>query len=103
VSDGKVERGDCVIAPTSTNRRISRMSAPESQIRGYAVTLEVIVPFEVAQQTADQLDAAWHLESWSPEAAAFVAIEKALRAAGLHHEVHVRTREVNGHEPGASA
>jgi hypothetical protein len=77
------------------------MSAPDSQIAGYAVTLEVIVPFRVAQRAADRLDAAWHLESWSPEAAAFVAIEKALKAAGLHHEVHLSTREVNAGEPGS--
>jgi hypothetical protein len=77
------------------------MSAQESQIVGYAVTLEVIVPLTVAQRAADQLDAAWHLESWSPEAAAFVTIEKALKAAGLHHEVHLGTREVGAGEPGS--
>jgi hypothetical protein len=76
------------------------MAAPVPQIAGYAVTLEVIVPFAVAQRAADRLDAAWHLESWSPEAAAFVAIEKALKAAGLHHEVHLSTRAVVAGEPG---
>jgi len=74
------------------------MTARESQIAGYAVTLEVVVPFDVAQHAADHLDAAWHLESWTPEAAAFVAIEKALRAAGFHHEVHVSTREVSARD-----
>ena len=77
------------------------MSAPNPQLAGYAVTLEVIVPLKVAQRAADELDAAWHLESWTPEAAAFVTIEKALKAAGLHHEVHVSTRVVNAGEPGA--
>jgi hypothetical protein len=77
------------------------MSAPESQIVGYAVTLEVIVPLRIAQRAADRLDAAWHLESWSPEAAAFVAVEKALKAVGLHHQVHLSTREVSAGEPGA--
>jgi hypothetical protein len=37
----------------------------------------------------------------APEAAAFVAIEKALKAAGLHHEVHLSTREVTAGEPGS--
>jgi hypothetical protein len=78
------------------------MSAPESQIVGYAVTLEVIVPLRIAQRAADRLDAAWHLESWSPGAAAFVAVEKALKAAGLHHQVHLSTREVSAGEPGAA-
>ena len=60
------------------------------------------MPLKLAQQAADRLDAAWHLESWSPEAAAFVAIEKALKAAGLHHEVHVSTRAVTTGDPGAT-
>lgn len=71
------------------------MAAPESQIAGYAVRLEVTVPFDVAQRAADRLDAAWHLESWSPEAAAYAAVEKILKAAGLHHEVHLSTRRVD--------
>jgi hypothetical protein len=74
------------------------MTAPEPQITGFAVTLEVIVPFAVAERTADRLDAAWHLESWSPEAAAYVAIKDALKAAGLHHAVHLHTREVGADE-----
>ena len=86
----------------ATSKGSSRMSAPESQVAGYAVTLEVIVPLEVAQRAADQLDAAWHLESWSPEAAAFVAVEKALKAAGLHHELHLSTREVTAGGAGAA-
>jgi hypothetical protein len=77
------------------------MAAPGSEITGYAVTVEVLVPLTVAQRAADQLDAAWHLESWSPEAAAYVAIKDALKAAGLHHEVHLRTREVGADVPGA--
>jgi len=78
------------------------MSAPESQIAGFAVTLEVTVPLEFAQRVADRLDAEWHLEDWSPEAAAYVAVERALKAAGLHHEVHLSTREVTAGEPGAA-
>ena len=78
------------------------MSAPEPQITGYAVTVEVIVPFAVAERTAARLDAAWHLESWSPEAAAYVAIRNALTAAGLHREVHLSTRAVSADEPGAA-
>jgi len=78
------------------------MPAPESQIVGYAVTLEVIVPLTVAQRAADRLDAAWHLESWSSEAAAFVAIEQALKAAGLHHEVHLSTRELTAGDTGVA-
>ena len=77
------------------------MAAPDPQIAGYAVTVEVVVPLAVAQRAADRLDAEWHLEDWSPEAAAFVAIEKALKAAGLHHEVHLSTRTVVAGEPGA--
>ena len=78
------------------------MAAPESQIAGYAVTLEVLVPLTIAQHAADRLDAAWHLESWSPQAAAYETIKDALKAAGLHHEVHLRTREVGADEPGAT-
>jgi hypothetical protein len=79
------------------------MSAPETQIVGYAVTLEVVVPLKVAQRAADRLDAEWRVESWSPEAAAFVAIEKALEAAGLRHQVHLSTRSVTVGEPGAGS
>lgn len=78
------------------------MAAPEAQITGYAVTVEVIVPFTTAQHAADRLDAAWHLESWSPGAAAYVVIRDALKAAGLHHEVHLSTREVGPDQPGAT-
>jgi hypothetical protein len=60
------------------------------------------VPFTIAQLAADRLDAAWHLESWSAEAAAYAAVEKALKAAGLHHEVHLSTREVSAGEPGSA-
>jgi hypothetical protein len=77
------------------------MPAPESEVVGYAVTVEVTVPLETAQRTANQLDAAWHLEDWSPEAAASVAVEKALKAAGLHHQVHLSTHEVTADEHGA--
>jgi hypothetical protein len=78
------------------------MAAPDPQIAGFAVTLEVVVPLDVAQRAADRLDAEWHREGWSAEAAAYVAAERALKAAGLHHEVHLSTRAVNAGEPGSS-
>jgi hypothetical protein len=78
------------------------MSAPDPQIVGYAVTVEVIVPLQIAQRSADRLDATWHLESWSPAAAASVAVEDALKAAGLRHQVHLGTRGVTAGEPGAA-
>jgi hypothetical protein len=75
------------------------MPAPESETVGYAITLEVTVPLRLAEQAVDRLDAVWHVESWTPEGAAFVTVQNALKAAGLDHAVLVSTRAVNAGEP----
>src|SRR4051795_10771233 len=51
-------------------------------VTGYAVTLTVVVPFDTARQKADRLDAEWHLESWSPEAAAMRLAGEAVGGGG---------------------
>ncbi len=63
-------------------------------VTGYAVTVTVVVPFDTARQKADRLDAEWHLESWSPEAAAMRLAEDVLSAGGLHHAAGVSVSEV---------
>jgi hypothetical protein len=70
------------------------MGSPHTEVTGYAVTLEVFVPADVAEGVADRLDAAWHNESWTPEAAAFAAAQEVLTAAGLGPVTSVSTREV---------
>jgi len=65
-------------------------------VTGYAVTLTVVVPFDVASQKADRLDAEWHLESWSPEAAAMRLAEDVLSAGGLPHAASVSVTELHG-------
>jgi hypothetical protein len=65
-------------------------------VTGYAVTLTVVVPFETAQQKADRLDAEWHLESWSPEAAAMRLAEDVLSAGGLRRAASISVSEVRG-------
>ena len=65
-------------------------------VTGYAVTLTVVVPFDTARQKADRLDAEWHLESWSPEAAAMRLAEDVLSAGGLRHAASVSVTEVRG-------
>lgn len=65
-------------------------------VTGYAVTLTVLVPFDSAARKADRLDAEWHLESWSPEAAAMKLAEDVLSAGGLHHSAGVSVSEVRG-------
>jgi hypothetical protein len=65
-------------------------------VTGYAVTLTVVVPFDSAQQKADRLDAEWHLESWSPEAAAMRLAEDVLSAGGLGHAASISVSEVRG-------
>ena len=65
-------------------------------VTGYAVTVTVVVPFDTARQKADRLDAEWHLESWSPEAAAMRLAEDVLSAGGLHHAAGVSVSEVRG-------
>ena len=65
-------------------------------VTGYAVTLTVLVPFESAARKADRLDAEWHIEDWSPEAAAMKLAEDVLSAGGLHHAAGVSVSEVRG-------
>src|SRR3954467_14708534 len=68
-----------------------------------AVTTTVAVRFETAQQKADRLDAEWHLESWSPEAAAMKLAEDVLSAGGLHHAAGVSVSEVRGGHRGTAS
>jgi hypothetical protein len=72
------------------------MATVGSEVTGYAVTVTVLVPFDVARKKADRLDAEWHLESWSPEAAAMRMAEDVLAAGGLHHAAGVSVSEVRG-------
>jgi hypothetical protein len=65
-------------------------------VTGYAVTVTVVVPFDTAQKKADRLDAEWHLESWSPEAAAMRLAEDVLSAGGLPHVASVSVSEIRG-------
>ena len=65
-------------------------------VTGYAVTVTVVVPFDTARQKADRLDAEWHLESWSPEAAAMRLAEDVLSAGGLRRAASVSVTEVRG-------
>jgi hypothetical protein len=65
-------------------------------VTGYAVTVTVVVPFDAAQHKADRLDAEWHLESWSPEAAAMRLAEDVLSAGGLHQVASVSVSEIRG-------
>jgi hypothetical protein len=67
-----------------------------SEVTGYAVTVTVLVPFDTARQKADRLDAEWHLESWSPEAAAMRLAEDVLAAGGLTHSAGMSVSEVRG-------
>jgi hypothetical protein len=70
------------------------MSSTEPQTTGYAVTLTVVVPAGVAERKVDELDRQWQVESWTPQAAAFVAARDALSAAGLIDATVVSTAEV---------
>jgi len=70
------------------------MTNTQAQVKGYAVTLEVFVPARVAERMVNRLDAAWRVESWTPQAASFMAAREALKAAGLNDAVRVSTREV---------
>jgi hypothetical protein len=71
------------------------MGSTEPQITGYAVTLRVVVPAGVAERKVDELDRQWQIESWTPQAAAFVAARDALHAAGLTDATVVSTAEVH--------
>jgi len=72
------------------------MATKGSEVTGYAVTVTVLVPFDTARQKADRLDAEWHLESWSPEAAAMRLAEDVLAAGGLHQAAGMSVIEVRG-------
>jgi chaperone required for assembly of F1-ATPase len=63
-------------------------------VTGYSVTLEVFVPYDVAERTVRRLDEAWQVENWTPEAAAFEVAKEALRSAGLHGAVSLDVQEV---------
>ncbi|MGY1623853.1 hypothetical protein ACI789_16775 [Geodermatophilus sp. SYSU D00965] len=75
------------------------MTGTAGQPAGYAVTVEVFVPARVAERTVDALDQAWRVESWTPAAAAVVAVREALDRAGFGAVVAVRTREVTSGAP----
>jgi hypothetical protein len=70
------------------------MPTPEPELSGYAVTLEVFVPVEVARRMVDRLDARWHNESWGPESAAYMVVREALEAVGLHRLTDISTTSV---------
>jgi len=70
------------------------MPSTHPELTGYTVTLEVFVPADRAQQMADRLDHRWHIENWTPEAAAYEVARKALEAAGLHQATSVSVDEV---------
>jgi hypothetical protein len=68
------------------------MVASRTEVTGYTVTVEVVVPAAVAQGMVDRLDASWRTESWTPESAAYMAVREALEAGGLTHSVAIGTR-----------
>ena len=70
------------------------MPSTHPELTGYTVTLEVFVPADQAQRMADRLDHRWHIESWTPEAAAYEVAREALEAGGLNHTVSLSVAEV---------
>jgi hypothetical protein len=70
------------------------MSTTRPELSGYTVTLEVFVPAERAQRMVDRLDHRWHIENWTPEAAAYEVVREALEAGGLTHSTSVSVDEV---------
>jgi hypothetical protein len=72
------------------------MSATHPERTGFAVTVEVFVPDDVARREVDRLDHSWHTEGWTPESAAYEVVREALAARGLHRSTSVRTAEVLG-------
>jgi hypothetical protein len=64
-------------------------------VTGYSVTLEVFVPYDVAERTVRRLDEEWQVENWTLKAAAFEVASAALRSAGLHGAVSLDVQEVN--------
>jgi hypothetical protein len=70
------------------------MPSTHPELTGYTVTLEVFVPADKAQRMADRLDHRWHIENWTPEAAAYEVAREALEASGLHQTSSVSVDEV---------
>jgi hypothetical protein len=70
------------------------MPSTRPELSGYTVTLEVFVPAERAALMADRLDSRWHIENWTPAAAAYEVARQALEAAGLARTTHVGVDEV---------
>jgi hypothetical protein len=70
------------------------MSSRRPELSGYTVTVEVFVSAERAQRMADRLDHRWHIENWTPEAAAYEVAREALEAGGLSHATSVSVDEV---------
>jgi hypothetical protein len=64
------------------------------QLSGFTVTLEVFVPAHIAERMVDDLDTSWRTELWTPEAAAYMVVRKALEAAGLHESAGISTTPV---------
>jgi len=69
------------------------MPSTHPELTGYTVTLEVFVPADKAQRMADRLDRRWHIENWTPEAAAYEVARKALEAAGFIFSVSATATE----------
>jgi hypothetical protein len=70
------------------------MPSTHPELAGYTVTLEVFVPAEKAVRMVDRLDHRWHIENWTPEAAAFEVARQALEAGGLDRSVSLGVDEV---------
>jgi hypothetical protein len=69
------------------------MPSTQPELSGYTVTLEVFVPAEQAERMVDRLDRRWHIENWTPAAAAYEVARAALEAGGLPHSVSVSVTE----------
>ena len=69
------------------------MPSTHPELTGYTVTLEVFVHADHAQRMADRLDHRWHIENWTPAAAAYEVARKALEAGGLNQTVSVSVTE----------
>ena len=70
------------------------MPSTPPELSGYTVTLEVFVPAERAAHMADRLDHRWHIENWTPGAAAYEVAREALEKAGLARTTSVGVEEV---------
>ena len=70
------------------------MPSTHPELTGYTVTLEVFVPAERADRKVDQLDHRWHIENWTPAAAAYEVAREALETGGLNQTVSVSVDEV---------